>query len=197
MNGARNWTGRLLWTIYISLLLVLLPHTAWAFARFEPASAGWLGFRWGLLTAWAAAFAFEAAIAALTHKLAERIARTPEFTTNAFWQRLNYQYLNAYGAGLFVTVAVSGLANFGHAVEYGQNFALFDVYELPPLLFSVAFGGILPLVSLLFARILADANEPAAHDDVELANAQQHIASLEAQLVQNEKSFANAEAARR
>lgn len=45
--------------------MVLLPHTAWAFARFESPSAGWLGISWGVVTAWAAAFAFEASFAVL------------------------------------------------------------------------------------------------------------------------------------
>ena len=68
MAGNRNWTNNLLWIIYLALLIVLLPHTAWAFSRFESPAMGWLGIQWGLVTAWAAAFAFEAALAALTHK---------------------------------------------------------------------------------------------------------------------------------
>ena len=72
-----NWSSVLLWAIYLALLAVLLPHTAWAFGHFESPVAGWLGLQWGVLSAWAAAFAFEAAIAALTHKLAERIETTP------------------------------------------------------------------------------------------------------------------------
>lgn len=36
MKHQRNWSNALLWAIYLSLLAVLLPHTAWAFARFEP-----------------------------------------------------------------------------------------------------------------------------------------------------------------
>ena len=73
MNEMTHWSSKMLWIIYLALLAVLLPHTAWAFARFESPAAGWLGVSWGIVTAWAAAFAFEAAIAALTHKLAERI----------------------------------------------------------------------------------------------------------------------------
>jgi hypothetical protein len=67
MKQQRNWSNVLLWAIYLSLLAVLLPHTAWAFARFEPPGNGSFGIAWGAITAWAAAFAFEAAIAALTH----------------------------------------------------------------------------------------------------------------------------------
>jgi hypothetical protein len=80
MKPSAHWSSRMLWIIYLALLAVLLPHTAWAFARFESPSPGWLGVSWGIVTAWAAAFAFEAAIAALTHKLAGRIGGTPRYT---------------------------------------------------------------------------------------------------------------------
>ncbi len=54
-------TNRILWAVYLSLLGVLLPHTAWAFHNFEPENeAGKIS-----LVAWTAAFAFEASIAAL------------------------------------------------------------------------------------------------------------------------------------
>jgi hypothetical protein len=46
--------NRILWAVYLSLLGVLLPHTAWT-----------------------AAFAFEASIAVLIHKLSGHIDRTP------------------------------------------------------------------------------------------------------------------------
>jgi hypothetical protein len=80
MRHQRDWSNILLWAIYLSLLAVLLPHTAWAFARFEPPGNGTLGIAWGAITAWAAAFAFEAAIAALTHKLAKHIESTPRYS---------------------------------------------------------------------------------------------------------------------
>ena len=135
MKRQRNWSSILLWIIYLALLAVLLPHTAWAFSRFEPTGLGWLGVPWGMVTAWAAAFAFEAAIAALTHKLAKHIESTPRYTAGRVWlRRISYQYLNAFSAGLLVAVGVSVLANFGHAVEYGRHFAIYGSYRIPPLL---------------------------------------------------------------
>ena len=123
MKRQQNWSNTLLWAIYLALLVVLPPHTAWAFGRFEPPDVGWLGIRWGMVTAWAAAFAFEAAIAALTHKLAKHIESTPRYSAGRVWlRRITYQYLNAFSAGLLVAVGVSVLANFGHAVEFGQDF---------------------------------------------------------------------------
>jgi hypothetical protein len=111
MKRPSNWSNTFLWVIYLALLAVLLPHTAWAFSRFEPQTDGWLSVRWGLITAWAAAFAFEAAIAALTHKLANRIQMTPRYTAGRVWlRRFVYQYINAYAAGLLVALGVSALA---------------------------------------------------------------------------------------
>ncbi len=157
MKHERNWSNFLLWAIYLALLVVLLPHTAWAFDRFESPTVGWLNIQWGMVTAWAAAFAFESAIAALTHRLAKHIESTLRYAAGRVWlRRISYQYLNAFSAGLLVAVGVSVLTNFGHAVEYGQEFAIFGRYNVPPLLYSLAFGGILPLVSLMFARILAN-----------------------------------------
>ena len=86
-------------------------------------------------------------------------------------RRISYQYLNAFAAGLLVAVGVSVLANFGHAVEYGREFAIFGRYNVPPLLYSLAFGGILPLVSLMFARILANTAETEVGASPELVKA--------------------------
>jgi hypothetical protein len=184
MNRQFNWSSILLWAIYLALLAVLLPHTAWAlFGHFESPAAGWLGIRWGIFTAWAAAFAFEAAIAALTHKLAKRIETTPQYTSgNVFMRRLTFQYLNSFGAGLFVALVVSALANFGHAVEFVQDFAIFALYNVSPLVYSLAFGGILPLVSLLFARILADKVEQESGSNPELSQAKLTIKRLKEEL---------------
>lgn len=96
--------------------------------------------------------------------------------------------------GLFITILVSGLANFGHAVEYGKSFAIFDVYGVLPLLISVAFGGILRFVSLLFARILADAGMAEDQPNHELAAARTAIAELKVQLQTAEAKIKQAEA---
>ncbi len=74
MKRRHDWPSILLWAIYLALLVVLLPHTAWAFGRFESPAEGWLNIQWGMVTAWAATLAFEAAIAALTHRLTKQKA---------------------------------------------------------------------------------------------------------------------------
>ncbi len=195
MKRQYNWSYILLWAIYLALLVVLLPHTAWAFGRFESSAVGWLNVQWGMVTAWAAAFAFESAIAALTHKLAKHIESTPRYTAGRVWlRRISYQYLNAFSAGLLVAVGVSVLANFGHAVEYGQEFAIYGRYNVPPLLYSLAFGGILPLVSLMFARILANTAETEAQANPELTKSKQTIKQLRAELTAIEDHLTQAEA---
>ena len=69
-------------------------------------------------------------------------------------------------------------------MEYGQVFAtpgryrIYGRYNVPPLLYSMAFGGLLPLVSLLFARSLANTADDEAGANPELARAKQTINEL-------------------
>jgi len=180
-----------LWLVYTALLVVLLPHTAWAFARFEPVT------NLGTITAWAAAFSFEAAIAALTHRLAKHIEKPPRYSAGIVWLRtFAYRYLNPYAAGLLAAVSVSGLANLAHAVEFGQGLAIFARYSVPPWLYSVGLGGILPVISLLFARVLSEVGETKQERDRELADAKQaereakrEIARLRSELEQANLRF--------
>jgi hypothetical protein len=170
-----SWNNKILWAVYASLLGVLLPHTAWAFRRFEPAG------KIGDITAIAAAFAFEAAIAALTSKLASHIEKTPRYTAGRVWLRkLAFRYLNAYSLGLFVAMAVSALANLAHAVEFGGALMIFVRWGVPFGVYAVAFGGILPLVSLLFARVLSNVRESEHQVDTAELEAKATIRQLRA-----------------
>lgn len=171
----QTWINILLWGIYILLLGVLLPHTAWMFSRAEPTGAGFMGFQWGLITAWAAALVFELVIAAMTHKLARHISDTPRFANS--WKRISARYFNAYGAGLLLAWMVSTYANLAHAVEFGQSIKIFDDWGWPVWSYSVAFGAILPTASLLFAWVLSsvieqDATEGGASPELEKANSE-------------------------
>ena len=145
--------NRLLWLVYIALLAVVMPHCAWAFASFEPQTPI------GTATAWCAAFAFEAAIAVLTHKLAGHI-RSVKSSRGKFRRR----YMNAYAGGLLVAGAVSTLANTAHAVEFAKPLLIFGSGIALPGLYAVAFGAILPLVSILFARVLSGVVDEGAAD---------------------------------
>jgi hypothetical protein len=74
-----------------------------------------------------------------------------------------------------VALGFSALANFAHAVEYGRAFAIFGRYSIARLLHSVTFGGSLPLVSLLFARVLGDTADAEAASNPELTRTKHTI----------------------
>lgn len=157
-----NWTTNILWAVYICLLAVLVPHTAWMFEKLEMP-----GTR---ITNWAAAIAFEAAIAVLTHKLAKHIEDTAKIKGR--WAKFSARYLNPIGFGLYLATAVSALANLAHAVEFGQTLKIFTQWGVPQGLYSVAFGGVLPVVSLIFANVLSNVveSEELPNPEVERLN---------------------------
>ena len=184
----------LIWIIYIALLLVLWPHTAWAFSKFEPHTPGVLGIAWGIVMAWALAFAFEATLAAFTHKLAKHIEHTPNIKD--WWKRFNVRYVNAYGGGLFIAWLVSTLANLAHSVEFGQPLKILDDWGIPFGVYAVAFGAILPLTSLLFARVLSNTidTEQAEHkQDDTIRQLNTTIKKLNAKLRDAEQRLSNFE----
>jgi len=149
-----NWTNKILWLVYIGLLAVLLPHTAWMFLQFEPVGD------FSTYVAWAAAFTFEAAIAVLTHKLAQHIDKTPRYSVGRVWlKRLGYRYANAYAFSLITAVAVSTIANVSHAMQYAT-----EGFGTP--WHVAAFGGVLPFASLMFARVLSSASDEVQEVDV-------------------------------
>ena len=182
----KSLVNGLLWLVYFALLGVLLPHTAWAFGKFEPEG--------GRVIAWLAAFAFEAAIAVLTSKLASHIETTPRYTSGRVeWRRFRYRYMNAYSVGLLVSIGVSMVANLAHAVEFGQDLRIFGVPLLSPGLYSVAFGAILPLVSLLFARVLSDVTESEQEGNEDLKAAKDDLKELRRKLKDSELQIVAAE----
>ena len=185
MKKNRLTTNHILWIIYISLLLVLLPHTAWLFLQFEPSGSMGIG------AAWAGAIAFESAIAVLTHKLAKRIGETPRRYSG--WFRFKWQYVNAYSVGLLISVSVSALANLAHAVQFGQSLVIFAEWGLPAKLYQLAFGAVLPVVSLLFARVLSTEAESEAEADPELERAKTSERELRRELQIVRKQLEDAE----
>jgi hypothetical protein len=172
--------NRILWAIYLSLLGMLLHHTAWAFHNFEPENeSGKIS-----LVAWTAAFAFEASIAALMHKLSGHIDRTPRRLSA--WAKFRYRYLNAYSLGLLAAIAVSSLANLAHAVEFGRPMAIFAEWKISFDVYAFAFGAVLPLVSLVFVRVLSNVVEIEGDEDPALVEAQNTIADMRRQLRESE-----------
>lgn len=179
-----RWPNRVLWVVYLALLGVLLPHTAWALNQFEPPGP------FGTVTAWAAAFAFEAAIAVLTHKLARHIERTPRYTAGRVTLRKTaYRYINAYAGGLVVAMSVSAMANLAHAVQFGGELAIFTRWNVPFAAYAFAFGAILPLVSLLFARVLSNVVEAEQERDAAFDEMRGDLADAERRADQAERRF--------
>lgn len=167
-------TTKILWLVYFLVLGMLLPHTAWAFRNFEPqANTSWkLGtFTSADLVAWFGAFAFESAIAVLTHKLSKHLETTP--TRIKGGKRFAYQYLNPIGLGLMMATMLSALANLAHAVEFGRSLRIFVEWGIPQEVYAVAFGGVLPFVSLIFARVLSNVVETEEGPSPELIAANQ------------------------
>lgn len=194
-----NPTTALLWLIYVFLLAVLLPHTAWAFRAFEP-NNGWViyeKFTSADAVSYVAALAFEAAIAVLTHKLSKHIEQTvKEAKRLQGWPKFQRQYMNAFSLGLVIATVVSSLANLAHAVQFAQPLEIFSRWGVPSQVYVVAFGGILPVVSLLFARVLSNVNESEADEDPALIEAKATITDLRRQIRESEGRIKQAEAAR-
>lgn len=164
----------LVWGVYGALLLVLLPHTAWLFSQFEP-----VGVWSGVAVGWMGALSFEAAIAVLTHKLSVRISETPKRVRG--WRRWGWQYANVYSVGLMVAVMVSSLANLAHAVEFGGVLRIFDDWGIPAKFYQLAFGAILPLVSLLFAKVLSQELEGEGEEDEAMVKVKVELVEVRSQ----------------
>lgn len=194
MNTKTPLTTMILWAVYVSLLAVLLPHTAWAFRQYEPTQSAIIfnDFTWADLVSYMVAFAFEASIAVLTHKLAKRIEETPR--SKKLWrERFSYRYLNGIAVGLLIATLVSGMANLAHAVEFGRSLQIFALWGVPQGLYSVAFGGILPLVSLTFANVLSNVVESEEAPNPELTQANETIRALRSQVRESEQRLRSAE----
>jgi hypothetical protein len=187
-------TTKILWMVFISILLVLLPHTAWLFRQFEPAdSVKLLGeFDAADLLSYIAAFAFESAIAVLIHKLAKHIESMKKGKTA--WAKFSYSYLNPFAVGLYIATAISMLANLAHAVEFGVSIKIFTEWGVPAWVYSVAFGGILPIVSLTFARVLSNVTDDEDGPNPELTEANTRLREANRRAAESEQRAKAAEA---
>ena len=169
----RQSINNLFYIPYIFLLVGILPHLAWAFNHFQE-DYTWRGVPIGYVLAWVLAIVFDGSMFGFTYRLKGRIEQASKFkprqneTLNIYgvtirplfaWRKFSSAYLNIFGLLILLSSGVSMLANFSHAVEFGQPFKAFDAYGLPPLLYFFAFGAILPVMSFMFARVLADVTE--------------------------------------
>jgi len=207
-------TTKLLWLAFFGLLLVLLPHAAWAFANWEPPSAGsvW-GFNVPQVSHYVAAFVFESLIAVMVYKISILTETTPKTKKvirtfkgengniekrivnepmNGF-DKFVFRYVNAFGFLLFVATVVSILGNLAHAVQFGGELLIFTEWGIPKEVYSVAFGGILPVVSLGFASVLSNVTETEAEANPELTALNEQIKNIRAQLRESEQGRKTAE----
>ncbi len=200
MKEKQNFTTVILWIVYVSLLSALLPHTAWAFANWEPDGGFTVGgFKIPTLTHYVLAFSFEAAIAVLTHKLSKRIEKTPKFSKSKKnadgtlakvpddFAKFKFRYFNWFFFLLLVATGVSMLANLAHAVQFGRDLVIFAEWGISPKLYSFAFGGILPVISLGFANVLSEVVEDEEAPNPELIQLNETIKSLREQLRESER----------
>jgi hypothetical protein len=154
-----------LWCIYILLLAVLLPHTAWMFQQGEASeSAG------GTVIAWAAALVFELVILAMTHRFSEHLAGTKGREYKNDWQKIADKYVNSLAFGALLAWFVSAYANVAHAIEFGNTgIKIFTAWPwVPAWSYPVAFGAVLPTASLLFAWVLSKQDDEAQQADPEV-----------------------------
>lgn len=185
-----HWINRLLWGVYVALLGVLLPHTAWAFGTFEPEAKLQIGGHSPI--AWFAAFAFEASIAGLTYKLVQIIESVPNRRVRSdapgrerlkvAWSRWSAKYLNIYSLGLLIAVGISALANWSHAVEYTVTTEVVRRFPALETLLPIAFGAILPGVSFLFAHVLADVSSRDVEVDSETEKVKAELREVKREL---------------
>lgn len=136
---------------YIFLLVVLLPHTAWMFSQLEPPDLQWMG--------WAGAIAFELTIALLTHFLAKEIAAASTIDED-FFSRARRELVNIPSFLLLGSILISMVANWTHAYLYASNVP-FGEYVVVRVLYSMLFGGVLPICSFAYAYVLAQVYKPA------------------------------------
>lgn len=195
----KSWTTAILWIVYLFLLIVLLPHTAWAFRAFEPDHSWTIygDFTSADLVSYVGALAFESAIAVLTHKLSTHIEQTEKAARKlGEAARLWLRYGNAYFLGLLISTVVSSLANLAHAIEFGSRLKIFAEWNIPSEIYSVAFGAILPFVSLLFARVLSEVNESESEEDPAVAEIRTTLGEVRSKMREAEARARSAEQSR-
>lgn len=104
-----------------------------------------------------------------------------------------FRYINPIGIGLVLATGLSALANLAHAVEFGRQLKIFSEWGIPEKVYAVAFGGILPFVSLTFARVLSNVVETEDGPNPELVEANNNNHKLRRELKETEQRLRIAE----
>lgn len=203
----KPFTFYMIWSVYISLLAAMLPHTAWLIRQFEPSQSPVIAFgvTFADFLSYVLAFAFEASIAVFTHKLTETIEGTKRQykTVNGtrvpdVWATFQARYLNIFTFSLMGSALMSSAANYAHAVQFGIDLAVFNQWTGFKETYSILFGAFLPVLAFVFARALSTVNDTIAEDDpaiVELKNRNSELNKANRELSQKfsvlEKAFSD------
>jgi hypothetical protein len=139
-----NLGTAVIWLVYVALLVVMLPHTQRAAARFEPENII------GAVSSFAFALVFELAYIVFMHGQVEHLkqnrrARANEAKSHHLWRKWG----TAYSAALLVALIITFLANTWHTTSSVDSQNVYDVSM------AFVFGAVLPVMSILFASILA------------------------------------------
>jgi hypothetical protein len=81
-----------------------------------------------------------------------------------------------------ITCGISAGANLTHAVEFAQPLKIVSDWGVPAGALTMAFGGILPLVNLLFAAVIADVDDNEQQADPALIKAREELRETKAAL---------------
>ena len=184
----------LFWVVYIGFLLMLWPQEAWTIGQSQDQNAG----TWTMLgvtaspLAWLLAGALGATIGIVTHKLNEHWKEMPSRykAKDMEKQRFAYRWLNVYVLGLFATILLSAIANFMHVVEFtNPGLQVFAIWPWAKWIYQVLFGLALPLVSMVFARVLSTMRADEQEEDPALTKAKTELADAKKAEREKEKTI--------
>lgn len=198
MKLPRISNTQLFWAVYLAFLLVLLPQEAWAIGQGQDAT----GELWQFLgvsaspLAWLLGGAFSATVAIVTHRLNKHWMEMPVRykADDMARKRFVYRWLNVYALTLIVTIPISAIANFMHVVEFTRpGLKVFELYPLALDVYRVIFGLALPLVSMVFARVLSTMQEAEQQDDPAFAKAKADLKEANSTIRELEKAIRQTE----
>lgn len=161
----RKLSTWILTVTYVLLLLVLLPHTAWMFSILEPTETKYLSYF--------IAISFEITVWILTHYFSKEVIVSMKLTG---WKRLKQQFGNVPAILLLMVMFASVIANWTHgyiffgsdlsSIHYDRTSDFFS-YSAVRLMYSILFGGVLPICSFAYAYVLSmvNAKQYGYHDD--------------------------------
>lgn len=174
--------------VFVFLLAVMLDHTAYFFAQFEPvdSAVSIMGFSigFGRIKGFAMALVFELSIWIMTEKLAAHMEtiRTRRANFRQRFQTFVDRFINAYGLALGICWTVSFVANYSHALQFGNASTVAKTMGIDVGIAALFAGGVLPFVSLLFSSAIAKTTLAETDSDSTVDNLRSELATVKKQL---------------